>query len=101
MTSINVAGVFILISILEFVGLTMAKDAIREYKSEVSSYRAQIDVLRNDSLEQAERFDDARKQADDQMRRIQDENKKILNAKVPKDCNKAVQWALNEAHNFS
>jgi hypothetical protein len=50
---------------------------------------------------QADRFEKAKEQADDEVRRIQGQTKIILAAKVSPDCGKAIEWGIEQAHAFT
>jgi hypothetical protein len=69
-------------------------------KIEIDGYQMQIEQLQLESEEQEKRFEESRKRAKWEMQRIQQDTRKILAAKVPKNCDQAMAWGLNEARNF-
>jgi hypothetical protein len=73
---------------------------IKAYRVQIYAYQMQITNLQLEASEQSKRYDAAFKQADFEMRQIQDKSKKILMAKVPQNCKEAIAWGINEAHTF-
>ena len=73
---------------------------INELNSYVAEYQQQIDILQSESVRQEKTFETAYTAAQNQMRQIQDSNKKILLAKVPKDCQGSIKWIIQKAQSL-
>lgn len=69
------------------------------YKSE--KYQYQIQMLKNESEEMAERFESARKQAVEQMKQSENESKKILQTKIAPGCTAAIKFGKEQALRFA
>ena len=73
---------------------------LAKYETEVLAYQTEIAVLHTESVQANERMSDAIKQADSRMQILQEKADKILSSKVPADCSKSVQWAIQQSSNF-
>ena len=65
---------------------------INSLRSEISTYQQQINMLKIESEKLTEEAQASYETAQYQMRRIQDKTKKIMLAKVPKDCAGSIKW---------
>lgn len=70
-------------------------------QSRINDYKAEIANLDQLSQEQAERYEEAQRSANKQMRQIQEQARLILATKVPKGCEEAIKWGLNEARRLA
>jgi outer membrane murein-binding lipoprotein Lpp len=68
--------------------------------SDVATYQQQIDMLQTESAKQQKAADEAYSTAQNQMRQIQENNKKILLSKVPKDCQGSIKWIIQQAQSL-
>jgi hypothetical protein len=94
--AILIVGIFGILSLFSFYQYERNK----VLSLEVQSYQAQITKLHDAAEQQAKDYNDAREEANQQMRQIQDNTQLILATVVPEDCDQAMQWGLNEAHTF-
>lgn len=65
--------------------------------NQIHAYETQISNLESQAMAQEQRVRDAETRAQQQMRHLQDETKVIVAENVPHDCDKAVQWAIQQS----
>lgn len=65
--------------------------------AQLQNYEIQILNLKEQSKQQADRFETARKEAEASSSQIEDKSKDILNSNVSSDCNLAIQWGIEKA----
>jgi hypothetical protein len=73
---------------------------VQKDKAEINAYQTQIEQLQYESEQQERRFDESRKRAAYAMQHVKDETSRLLSAKVPKDCAKAMDWGRRAAQAF-
>ena len=66
----------------------------------IAAYKQQIAQLHLAAEQQAEDAELAYQAAQRQVRQIQDKSQTILRTKVPKDCNLAIKWIIEQAHSL-
>lgn len=88
------------VTILLSLWFRYSYEKIQDDRMTILEYQEQIDQLKIDSEEQRQRFEKLRDQANKEMRQIETATKKILMTKVPKDCNKAMDWGIRAARAF-
>lgn len=69
-------------------------------KANVATYQTEINELKIDSERQADDAQAAYESAQRQMRQIQDKTQKVLRTKVPKTCDGAIKWLVQQAHSI-
>ena len=92
-----IIGGLVAILLIVLVGQHME---IKSLDSDISTYQQQINMLKIESQKQAEEAQASYETAQYQMRRIQDNSKKIMLAKVPKDCAGSVKWLAQQAQSL-
>jgi hypothetical protein len=73
---------------------------IVSYESKITAYQIEIETLHQQSVQANERMSDSIKQANDRMTILEAKANKILTSKIPSDCPKAIQWAIQQSANF-
>lgn len=91
---VGIFGILSLFSFYEYESNKILRANNEEYKTEINKLELQAE-------QQAKNYDAARQDANKQMRHIQDSAKIILATKIPKGCDEAIKWGLNEAHTFA
>lgn len=66
-----------------------------------ASLHAEMESLKEQNKRQTQVFEQSRKQAIDEMRQANKESTQIMLADVPTNCDDAIKWGINEAHNFT
>jgi len=61
---------------------------------------SQIEYLQTQAEAESERYEYAQQQADVQLKQMQKQVTQVIAAHVPKKCNDAMKWAINEAKAF-
>lgn len=74
--------------------------SIRHYKIDLEVCQSRINMYQLESIEQEKRINEAKKQAELQVAKMQEQTKRILAANVSKDCNQAMAWGISEARSF-
>lgn len=63
----------------------------------ITQYEQQIEKLHQDSIQATKRADEAKANAQVQINSVISRNQKIMKSKVPHDCEKAMQWGIEQA----
>ena len=100
---IDIILLCILIGIICVLGIKYVNvsNDLNRCQTQQFKYQTQINTIMAESQEEIRRYEDARKQAQFEMNQIQGETRKVLATRVPKDCNKAMAWGINEARRFA
>lgn len=92
--AVSVFGILSLFSFYEYESNKILRIDIQEYETEISKLEQQAE-------QQAKNYDIARREADEQMQEIRDNEQIILATVVPGGCEEAIKWGLNEANTFN
>jgi hypothetical protein len=91
-----IAGIFVMMAI--YCNYSYSK--LQQYQIEIINYQNTLTQFKNEAMEQQKRFAQAKKQAESQVVQMQENIKRILTSDVSKNCDKAMQWGIRQAHNF-
>jgi len=70
-------------------------------KVEYEALMERISQLEVDAQNLSEHYKQAQTEADQEVSKSIKETQDIIEIKVPADCNKAIQWGINEARTFA
>jgi len=69
-------------------------------EKQLEDTREQLSQLKDQAQRLTEQYEQAAAEASDGMSEAESTDKLIMVAKVPKDCTKAIDWAISQAKSF-
>lgn len=100
-SSFTMTRILGILCIVFFIVMYIELQIIHIVGEKNASLHAEMESLEQQSKRQAQVFEQSRKQAIDDMRQANKESTQIMLANVPTNCDDAITWGINEAHNFS
>lgn len=70
------------------------------YKKSFNQLQSQMEIIKQQAEYQNSRYEQMRKEAQEEIKKASERANEVLLAEIPKDCNDATKWAIEQAKNF-
>lgn len=74
---------------------------IKNLKSKINYLNNQIEYFKSQSEIQKNKVVEAKQQADEEIKKLEESTSKIMKEEVSKDCNKSMKWGILKAEELS
>lgn len=88
-----ISGVFIILIIVGYL-----KIKLLDYEN--NALHAQLTQLANESKIKNQQYQEAHAEAEKSIKQSQQKINELLDAKIPKDCQSAISWGIQQAKGF-
>ena len=88
-----IPSLFLSVIVVQYQLLQSANIQIAQLETQITTLKAQSDIAQA-------RYNEAQKQAEIEIKKSHDQVNEIMSAKVPKKCDAAISWGIDQAKRF-